>query len=214
MPKLIMWNLSRLKTPSRNMTGPLPDLYLRDLTRLVEECNGVYLSGIQVGDTRRWCIPNPQFKNFPIFYNPEIKERYDLIRNEGEGCLSFPSLFVQVPRYKWVEVVYKDAQWQDKVATFGSDNPASEDGLLAKAIQHECYHMDGVCLHERITDNKKRIKVLAYIMSQSIKQNKEKGVPNLVVDAPPELDPNTISVLQKCPNNDETEVSLQKPELG
>lgn len=43
MAKLLLWNLSRLHVKSRELTGPLPDLYLRDLTRLVEEHQGVYL---------------------------------------------------------------------------------------------------------------------------------------------------------------------------
>src|SRR5208337_2496944 len=49
MPKLLAWNLSRLRTKSRPLTGPLPELYVRELTRMVEELNGVYLSGYKWG---------------------------------------------------------------------------------------------------------------------------------------------------------------------
>lgn len=194
MPKLLMWNLSRLKTPSKPLSGPLPDLYVRELTRLVEELQGVYLSGIQVGDARRFCISNPRFKEFPaVMYNPEILDAYDIVSSEGEGCLSFPGLWVSVPRFKWVEVRYRDGQWQEKTATFGSDNATSEEGLLAKAIQHEVFHMDGIVIHDRIKDPKKRNKVKAEILRQSIAQNMKKGVPELVI-GPPEVDPSSLSV--------------------
>src|SRR5271157_4458150 len=150
MARLLMWNLSRLKTKSRPLTGPLPDLYVRDLTRMVEELNGVYLSGIQVGDARRFAIPNPRFKDFPILYNPEIVEQYDLIPSEGEGCLSFPGMWVQVPRFKYITVKYRDGQWMEHTATFGSEDQNTNEGLLAKAIQHEIFHMEGIVTHERI----------------------------------------------------------------
>ena len=179
MAKLLMWNLSRLKTKSRELTGPLPEMYVRDLTRMVEELQGVYLSGIQVGDARRFAIPNPRFKEFPILYNPIILSTDDLIKAEGEGCLSFPGMWVEVPRYKYVTVRYRDGQWQEKTVVFGSDDPNTEEGLLCKAIQHEVQHMDGGALFERIQNPKKRLKAYAEVLRMSMKQNKERGIPQL-----------------------------------
>jgi len=179
LAKLLMWNLSRLKTKSRELTGPLPEMYVRDLTRMVEELQGVYLSGIQVGDARRFAIPNPRFKEFPILYNPIILSTDDLIKAEGEGCLSFPGMWVEVPRYKYVTVRYRDGQWQEKTVVFGSDDPNTEEGLLCKAIQHEVQHMDGGALFERIQNPKKRLKAYAEVLRMSMKQNKERGIPQL-----------------------------------
>lgn len=210
MAKLLMWNLSRLKTPSVSLSGPLPELYLRDIIRLTEETQGVFISGIQIGDCRRFCVANPRFKGFPsVIYNPEILDQYDLIKSEGEGCLSFPGVWVNIPRYKYVEVKYRDGSWKEITATFGSDNPSSEEGLLAKAVQHEIYHMRGICLHERITDPAKRLKVSAFIMKQSIAQNKAKGVPNLVT-GPAEIDPKTLPV----ENNTSPLQFLSDPEIS
>jgi peptide deformylase len=192
--KLLTWNLSRLKVKSRDLTGPLPPLYVRDLTQTVEMLNGVYLSGIQVGDSRRFAIPNPCFKTFPILYNPVIIEKYDYIKSEGEGCLSFPGVWVHVPRFKFVSVRFMDGSWTEKTATFGSDDQNTEAALLAKAIQHEIYHMDGIVIHDRMTDLKKKLKVMAHITQQSIKQNRDKGAPNLD-PGPPELDPSTLPLL-------------------
>lgn len=200
--KILTWNLSRLKTPSKEMKGPLPSLYLRDLTQLVEVLNGVYLSGIQVGDARRFAIPNPRFKGFPILFNPEIIDAYDLIHKEGEGCLSFPGLWVSVSRFKFVVVKYRDSQWKDITATFGSEDQNTEDALLSKAIQHEIFHMRGVCLHERIADPAKRIKALALITKESINQNKQRGIPQLIT-GPEELDPDKLPSLSVS-KSDET----------
>jgi len=168
-------------------------MYVRELTRMVEELQGVYLSGIQVGDARRYAIPNPRFKDFPILYNPEIVEQYDLVGSEGEGCLSFPGLWVQVPRFKYITVRYRDGQWQERTATFGDDDPNTEAGLSAKAIQHEIFHMDGIVTHERIKDPGKRIKVQAQILKASLEQNRKTGIPRLI-DGPLELDPANLPV--------------------
>jgi peptide deformylase len=200
MAKLVMWNMKCLKTPSRPLTGPLPEMYIRDLTRMVEELQGVYLSGIQVGDARRFAIPNPRFKGFPVLYNPEIVEQYDLIPSEGEGCLSFPGMWVLVPRYKYITIKYRDGQWQEKTATFGAEDQETEEALLAKAIQHEMFHMDGIVTHERMQDVKKRLKVSAKIMKASIEQNRLGRTPKLV-DSPTEIDP---PVLPVCPASEAT----------
>jgi peptide deformylase len=209
MAKILMWNLSRLHAKSRPLTGPLPDLYLRELVRVVEESQGVYISGIQVADARRFAIPNPRFKDFPILYNPSIVEQYDLVKSEGEGCLSFPGLWVQVPRYKYITITYRDGQWQERKATFGSDDPNSEEGLLAKAIQHEIFHMDGTVVHERIRDFKARIKAQAFILNNSKNQNFNQGVPQLV-EGPLELDPSNLPVLSVSPSHDSSKKDLEE----
>lgn len=194
MARLLSWNLSRLKTKSRPMTGPLPEMYLRDLTRMVEELQGVYLSGIQVGDPRRFAIPNPRFKDFPILYNPQILSLDELIPSEGEGCLSFPGMWVKVPRYKYVTISYRDGQWQEKKISVGNEDQEHPDWLLSKAIQHEIFHMDGVVLHDRITKPKERIKVQAQILKHSMVQNLSTGIP-VLKEGPLELDPNNLPVL-------------------
>lgn len=203
MPRLLTWNLSKLKTKSRLLTGPLPDLYLRELTRMVEELQGVYLSGIQVGDARRFAIPNPRFKSFPILYNPEIISQDDLIQSEGEGCLSFPGLWVQIPRYKYITIRYRDGQWQEKTVVCGSDDPNTEEGLLAKAVQHEIAHMEGIVIHDRIQNISKRIKVQAQILRNSLAQNKINKSQSLI-EGPKELDPSNLPSMP-APANEKME---------
>ena len=208
MPKLLTWNLSRLKTPSRELSGPLPELYVRDLTRMVEELQGVYLSGIQVGDPRCFAIPNPRFKAFPILFNPQIVEQYDLITSEGEGCLSFPGLWVKIPRYKYVTIKYRDGQWNEHTTTYGSEDQETEEALLAKAIQHEIFHMEGIVIHDRIMDVGKRIKIQAQILQHSLIQNKATGIP-ILREGPAELDPSSLPVVSTIEKSPQVEDATQ-----
>jgi hypothetical protein len=109
-----------------------------------------------------------------------------------------------------------DGQWNEKVATFGAEDQNTEDALLAKAIQHEIFHMQGVVTHESMTDIKKRVKIASLIMQKSIAQNKTSGVPQLV-NGPEELDPSTLPSVSTPPsgingdslaeNNDATAIS-------
>lgn len=210
MARLLMWNLSRLKTPSREMTGPIPEMYVRELTRIVEELQGVYLSGIQVGDSRRFAIPNPQFKTFPILYNPIIVDQYDRIKSEGEGCLSFPGLWVNISRYKYVVVRFRDGQWKEQTATFGSEDANTEEGLLSKAVQHEIAHMDGLVLLDRLTDPKKQLRFKEQILRHSIEQNRSHGVP-ILQEGPAEIDPCT---LQQVNGSSSTSIGDGNPSLS
>lgn len=209
MPKLLCWNLSKLGTKSRSLTGPLPLMYVRDLLQMVQQLQGVYLCGIQIGDPRRFTIPNtavPEFKDFPVIYNPEILDQYDPITTK-EGCLSFPGLWISIPHYKFVKVRYRDGNWKEVTATFGDDDPATPAGILAQAVQHEILHMDGHVIHERMKNDKPRIRVLAEIMKQSIAQNRARGVPE-IEEGPAELDPNNLPV-QKEENAAPTEALPQ-----
>ncbi len=78
------------------------------------------------------------------FINPSIVERSDETVTVWDGCLSFLSIFCQVPRWAWVRVRYQDLDgaWQDVVA----------DGDLSELLQHEIDHLDGILTVDRMTD--------------------------------------------------------------
>lgn len=85
-----------------------------------------------------------QFGAF-FFINPEIvfpdtREReYDL-----EGCISIPGIFGFVPRYGEITLKYRDLD--------GNACKLECDGLLARVIQHETDHLDGILFIKRICD--------------------------------------------------------------
>jgi len=77
-----------------------------------------------------------------VLINPEI------LSSEGtqvgaEGCLSFPGIFVDIKRAERVSVRYTDLESRDVTA--------EATGLLARAIQHEMDHLNGVLLVDRMS---------------------------------------------------------------
>lgn len=109
-------------------------LILRDMADTMYEANGVGLAAPQVGILRRLVVIDVG-EGLIELVNPEI------IASEGEcgmieGCLSVPGRRGYVIRSEKVTL-----RAQDKTGKF-FELPA--DGLLARAVQHELDHLDGV----------------------------------------------------------------------
>ncbi len=109
-------------------------LILRDMADTMYEANGVGLAAPQVGILRRLVVIDVG-EGLMELVNPEI------IATEGEcgmveGCLSVPGRRGYVVRGEKVTL-----RAQDKSGQFFE---VSADGLLARAIQHELDHLDGV----------------------------------------------------------------------
>ena len=84
----------------------------------------------------------------PLFLvNPVITNHYEETENGIEGCLSFPGIQSEIER--WVEV---DAEYMDLE---GSPQKIHAKGLLARAIQHELDHLNGVLFIDRMPPTKK-----------------------------------------------------------
>jgi peptide deformylase len=85
-----------------------------------------------------------------VLINPDIKPTAEPVSGP-EGCLSFPEIYSDVCRPSAVEVTALN-EIGEKVE-FGCS------GLLARAIQHEQDHLNGILFIDRMTaDNKKEIK--------------------------------------------------------
>ncbi|VGO22024.1 Peptide deformylase [Pontiella sulfatireligans] len=123
---------------------------------------GVGLAAEQVGRTERMFIvdipvdsdvgddgvrENPAVDMPLVFINPKITGHTDDVQIGPEGCLSFPDIFANVER--WYEV---DAQYID---LDGFPKTIHAKGLLARAIQHELDHLNGILLVDRMSHVKK-----------------------------------------------------------
>ena len=108
---------------------------------------GVGLAAEQVGLAVAMCVielPAEESCGIPmplILINPEIVE------SEGqqvgqEGCLSFPGVFVTVPRFERVKVSFEDLS--------GNVVTVEATGLCSRALQHELDHLAGVLLVDRM----------------------------------------------------------------
>ena len=77
------------------------------------------------------------------FINPKIVERSDETQLLEEGCLSFPNLFLRIPRAKSVLVEYYNEKLVKSVDRF--------EDLWAQCIQHEIEHLDGVLFIDHVS---------------------------------------------------------------
>lgn len=118
---------------------------VRDMFETMYAASGVGLAAPQVGVGKRVIVVDvsPVDKEIaPVaLVNPEIVERQGLVEGT-EGCLSVPGVEGVVPRAESVLVQAFD--------TDGRRVQIRAEGLLARALQHEIDHLDGVLFIDRI----------------------------------------------------------------
>ena len=109
---------------------------------------GIGLAAPQVGVHKQLLVIDLDFEeaaNPPIvFINPEITAAGASLNTYEEGCLSIPGVYLNVVRPSTVEVSFRDE--------YGRPRRLKADGLLARCIQHELDHLNGVLFVDRVTD--------------------------------------------------------------
>ena len=96
---------------------------------------GVGLAANQVGKALRVAVIDADEKRITLI-NPRITAASDEKEAEEEGCLSIPDVFAEVTRPARVTMEALDRD--------GKPYTLEAEGLLARAIQHEIDHLDGV----------------------------------------------------------------------
>jgi peptide deformylase len=109
--------------------------------------NGIGLAAVQVGSLLRLFITHLPKDVARVFINPEIVETSLEQATYEEGCLSIPGVNADLVRPGQVKV----QAWSEKGRPFSRD----AEGLLARVIQHEIDHLNGVLFIDRV-DPKKR----------------------------------------------------------
>jgi peptide deformylase len=111
--------------------------------------DGVGLAANQVGELQRVITidVSHQQKQRVCLINPEIIETRGSVCM-GEGCLSFPGLYVPVERAAEVTIRAQDVQ--------GEFQQIQADGLLARCILHEIDHINGVVFVDRLSALKRK----------------------------------------------------------
>ena len=82
-----------------------------------------------------------------VLINPEIKPVGEPVAG-GEGCLSFPEIFAEISRPGIVDVKALDAKGKPMAFRCG--------GLLARAVQHEADHLNGILFIDRMDKKTKQ----------------------------------------------------------
>ncbi|MDR0936477.1 MAG: peptide deformylase [Oscillospiraceae bacterium] len=137
--------LLRLSRPVTDFDARLAQL-LDDLHETIESEEGMGLAAPQVGVLRRACLvidlTGPEDEVLELI-NPEIIHYSEELDTACEGCLSVPNIWGMVDRPKEVRVRAQDRQ--------GNVFELDCDNYLARAIQHEIDHLDGVLFSKNTT---------------------------------------------------------------
>lgn len=120
----------------------------RDMLRSMYAASGIGLAAPQVGVHKQLLVIDldPENAAAPpmVLINPEITSFGASLDTYEEGCLSIPGVYLDVVRPSVVEVSYRDEM--------GRPQKLRADNLLARCIQHELDHLNGVLFVDRVTD--------------------------------------------------------------
>lgn len=115
-----------------------------DMVQTMAKGQGIGLAAPQVGVLRRVIVIQGDFKGQRILglINPKITKMSKEKEKDMEGCLSFPGIFLEIKRAKEVEVKGLDIN--------GKKVKLKAKGLLARVLQHEIDHLDGILFFNRL----------------------------------------------------------------
>lgn len=124
--------------------APLPNPSMSRLAErlkmTMKKFGGIGLSANQCGVFERvFVIGTDQFQIVCI--NPEIVAHSEEIVKDKEGCLSYPGMYLMIPRYVWIEAEFTIENGERKRMRL--------EGITARCFQHELDHMNGI----RYTDH-------------------------------------------------------------
>jgi peptide deformylase len=116
---------------------------------LMEDALGVGLAATQVGVLHRVLVYRVH-QQAPVaaLVNPELEWSGKEIETMEEGCLSLPSVLIDVDRPIHVRVRAQNEN--------GEDILVEASGLEARVIQHEIDHLDGVLILDRTSREQRK----------------------------------------------------------
>lgn len=124
---------------------------IADMFETMYDADGVGLAAPQVGVSLRVIVVDPRDESVPPFalVNPEIVERAEEVERGEEGCLSIPGLREIVERSARVVVEGLDRD--------GLPRRIEAEGLVARILQHEIDHLDGILFIDRLSPLKRQM---------------------------------------------------------
>ncbi|MDC7229995.1 MAG: peptide deformylase [Sphaerochaetaceae bacterium] len=120
----------------------------------MDEADGVGLAAPQVGVNQRLFVIHIRGAEKRAYINPQIIETSIETDTDEEGCLSIPGVWHDVQRPARVTVQAQDVE--------GKVFQVKAEGLLARALQHENDHLNGVLFIDRLSDEEREKMVQAY----------------------------------------------------
>ena len=139
--------------------------FIANMYETMYNAYGVGLAAPQVGETiRLFVIDTEPFSDSDDLTNEEREQlsvfkktfiNAKMIKEEGEewafneGCLSIPDVREDVYRNEKITLEYYDENFNKKTEVF--------DGLIARVIQHEYDHIEGILFTDKIATLKKTL---------------------------------------------------------
>jgi peptide deformylase len=123
------------------------ELLERNMIEFMIANRGIGLAANQIGLTKRiFVMGSETHTDFPLpfaIFNPVITETSKEMILDQEGCLSYPGIWLQIKRPKWIVASYQDSQENHKEIKL--------DDYPSKCFQHELDHLDGVCFVDKVS---------------------------------------------------------------
>ncbi len=149
-----------LRRISEDIGPDYPELgkFIADMWDTLYESDGIGLAAPQVGRDVRVVVIDlneisdryPEYKDFRrVYINGHIVESGAETDTSEEGCLSLPGVHENVTRPKRIRVKYLDEGFEE--------HDEWVDGYLARVIQHEFDHLEGVVFSDRIAPLRKQL---------------------------------------------------------
>ncbi|MFT4736938.1 MAG: peptide deformylase [Cyclobacteriaceae bacterium] len=130
--------------------------FIDDMFETMYHANGVGLAAPQIGKSIRiFTIDTTPMEDDEskgvkqVFINPEIINEQGRGWAFEEGCLSIPGIREDVHRLPKIKIRFQDENWVEHEKSF--------DGMIARVIQHEYDHIEGILFTDHITNLKKRL---------------------------------------------------------
>lgn len=142
-----------LKKVAVDISPDFPQLekLIEDMWETMYNAAGVGLAAPQVNQSIRLFVIDatpyademPQAKDFKkVFINAKIEKLTDPEVIMNEGCLSIPGMSEEVPRKNSITIRYCDTDFVERTEEY--------EGFLARVIQHEYDHIDGILYVDRL----------------------------------------------------------------
>lgn len=132
-----------LRKKSADVTDPSDPFVqglILNMRETLEKNKGIGLAAVQVGVNKRVIVVKLWRADY-VLINPRLTFKSREKEISEEGCLSLPGLFCNVERSKKVRVKALDQN--------GKKIKIKAKGLLARVLQHEIDHLDGILIKDK-----------------------------------------------------------------
>jgi peptide deformylase len=147
--------LHQLSSPIIDFVDSKLSILIDDMIETLEDSGGVGLAAPQVYIPKRiviFFIPQERDTaeennlgiDLTVMLNPEIQPLTNETNIDWEACLSVPDFMGAVERYSHIKYSWMDLS--------GNKREREAKGFHARAVQHECDHLDGKLYPMRMSD--------------------------------------------------------------